>query len=395
MELPIFPVYRWVRRNLFRNPIDGLLTLAGLGLVLLLGVPLAQWIFAAAEWRVILANRHLLLVGPYPAEELWRVWAIFLLLLALAGLTLGVFSRWGRRSWSVAGLALFMILLAGGFDFYTGAKPWGPASALAAGWGLWVGGYLLARGFPMIAKGLIPGWGLFAVATLVLLSGFEGSAWLPAVSTNRWGGFLLTALLTAVGIVASFPLGVVLALGRRSRLPVIRWFCIGYIELVRGVPLITVLFMGQLLIPLFLPPEWVVDNLIRVMIAVTGFSAAYMAENVRGGLQSVPHGQIEAAQALGLGVTLITFTIVLPQALRNVIPAIVGQCIALFKDTSLVTIIGLIDFLSAGQASFAQAEFAGREAEVYLFIAAVYWLFSFTFSRFSVRLERRLGVGER
>ncbi len=395
MESTVLPVYRWVRRNLFRNPFDGLLTVAGLGLLLLLGVPLARWAFAAAEWQVIVANRHLLLVGPYPAGELWRVWAIFLLLLALGGLTLGIFSRWGRRSWSAAGLALIVIVLAGGMDLISGGRPGGPTPALVAGWGLLVGGYLLARSLPVIAKGLVPGWGLFAVATLVLLSGFEGSAWLPVVSTNRWGGFLLTALLTTVGIVASFPLGVALALGRRGRLPVIRWFCIGYIELVRGVPLISVLFMGQLLIPLFLPPEWVVDNLIRVMIAVAGFSAAYMAENVRGGLQSVPQGQIEAAQALGLGATLITFTIVLPQALRNVIPAIVGQCIALFKDTSLVAIIGLVDFLSAGQASFAQAEFAGREAEVYLFIAAVYWLFSFTFSRFSVRLERRLGVGER
>ena len=153
--------------------------------------------------------------------------------------------------------------------------------------------------------------------------------------------------------------------------------------------------MGQLVIPLFLPPGWAIDNLIRVMAAVVIFSSAYMAENVRGGLQSVPAGQLEAAKALGLGVTATTFLIVLPQALRNVIPAIVGQCIALFKDTSLVTIIGLIDFLSAGQASIAQAAFAGREAEVYAFVAAVYWMFSFTFSQASRRLERQLGVGER
>lgn len=378
--------WRWTRRHLLRTRLDALLTVGAGFAIAFVAVPLAGWVVSGADWGVIAANRHLLLVGSYPAEQVWRVWAVVWMLMAMSGISLGALTESARLGWKIVGAGAAALLL---------------LAVLSGAWEAALAGALLAAAYPLARRPgsagrlLIPGWGVFAVATLVLLGGFEGSGWLPAVGTQRWGGFLLTALLTAVGIVVSLPLGVALALGRRGRLPVIRWFCVGYIELIRGVPLITVLFMGQLVIPLFLPPGWAIDNLIRVMAAVIIFSSAYMAENVRGGLQSLPHGQLEAAQALGLGVTATTFLIVLPQALRNVIPAIVGQCIALFKDTSLVAIIGLIDFLSAGQASMAQAGFAGREAEVYAFVAAVYWLFSFTLSQASRRLEQRLGVGER
>jgi general L-amino acid transport system permease protein len=375
----------WARRNVFRGPGDVALTLGALMLIVFAGLPLLRWVFLEARWAVVGANLHLFLVGSYPPEALWRVWAVVWALLACVGLS-SARLRWTReaRRGALAGLFAVVVLAAL-------AESAGPLIAAAA----FAGGHALVRWRRPGARALLAVWAAYAALTLLLLGGIEDSAWLPAVPTQRWGGFLLTALITAVGILVSFPLGVALALGRRGNLPIIRGFCIAYIELIRGVPLITVLFMGQLLIPLFLPPGWAIDNLIRVMAAVIIFSSAYMAENVRGGLQAVPRGQIEAAQALGLNAVQTTFLVVLPQALRHVIPAIVGQCIALFKDTSLVTIIGLIDFLAAGQASFAQAEFAGREAEVYLFVAAVYWMFSFAFSHTSRRLEARLGVGER
>jgi general L-amino acid transport system permease protein len=205
--------------------------------------------------------------------------------------------------------------------------------------------------------------------------------------------------LTIVGIIASFPLGILLALGRRSKLPVVRLFCTIYIEVVRGVPLITFFFMGALMLPLFLPGEIRIDGLARAMVAVTLFSAAYLAENVRGGLQSIPRGQSEAAQALGLNYVQTTLLITLPQALRAVIPALVGQFISLFKDTSLVSIVGLLDLLGIAAAVRAQPQWLGIPGgvwrEVFFFVAFVYFVFSFTMSRVSLRIERNLGVGRR
>ncbi|NDJ60712.1 MAG: amino acid ABC transporter permease [Chloroflexi bacterium] len=210
---------------------------------------------------------------------------------------------------------------------------------------------------------------------------------MPVTDTRLWGGLLLTMLLTIVAITASFPLGVLLALGRRSSLPVVRWTCTAYIELLRGVPLITVLFMAQLLVPLVDPSLAEVDNVFRAMVGLTLFSAAYLAENVRGGLQSVPPGQVEAARAIGFNSVQVTWFILLPQALRAVIPALVGQFIALFKDTSLVALVGLNDLTGSAQAVIAQAEFIGRQTEVYIFISIVYFIFSYAMAVVSRRLE--------
>jgi general L-amino acid transport system permease protein len=202
-------------------------------------------------------------------------------------------------------------------------------------------------------------------------------------------------LLTIVGIVFSFPIGVLLALGRRSNLPVVRWFSIGYIELVRGVPLISILFMAQLMLPLFLPANMTVDRVLRAMVGITLFSAAYLAENVRGGLQAIPKGQFEAAFALGLGSAQTMIFIILPQALRLIIPILVGQFISLFKDTSLVSIVGLLDLVGIGKTVLAQPEFLGLQREVYAFISLLYWVLSYAMSYMSQRLEVSLGVGER
>jgi His/Glu/Gln/Arg/opine family amino acid ABC transporter permease subunit len=227
-------------------------------------------------------------------------------------------------------------------------------------------------------------------ATPVLMFGLIygiGVGPLPITDTRLWGGLMLTIMLTMVGIIASFPLGVALALGRRSSLPVVSAACTIYIEVVRGVPLITVLFMAQLLVPLVNPALAEVDNVFRAMIGIFLFSAAYLAENVRGGLQSVPPGQEEAAKALGMPGWQVTAFITLPQALRAVIPALVGQFISLFKDTSLVAIVGLIDLTGIAGSVVAQTEFLGLRREVFLFITLVYFVFSFAMAYVSRRIE--------
>ena len=253
-------------------------------------------------------------------------------------------------------------------------------------------------------------------------------AWLVAFSVAMfilgdvprllWGGLMLTLVLALVGIVASFPLGMLLAVGRASTFPVIRIFSVVYIEVIRGVPLITLLFMAQFILPLMIEPErnlsllgWEVsilgrsipltgyemDDVVRALAAITLFSAAYLAEIIRGGLQAVPRGQVEAAQALGMSTPRILALIVLPQAVRAVIPAIVGQFISLFKDTSLVAVAGLgvTDLLRVTRTVTAQQDFIGKQAEVLLFAALIYWVIAFSMSRASQHLERTLGVGER
>ncbi len=227
---------------------------------------------------------------------------------------------------------------------------------------------------------------LMIIPVIMFLLAYGGLG-LPITDTRRWGGLLLTIMLSMVGIIASFPLGVLLALGRRSTLPVVSTACTLYIEFVRGVPLITVLFMAQLLVPLVNPALAEVDNVFRAMVGITLFSAAYLAENVRGGLQAIPPGQEEAAKALGLAGWQVTLFITLPQALRLVIPALVGQFISLFKDTSLVAIVGLTDLTGIAQSAVAQTEFLGARREVYLFITIVYFGFCYIMAAISRRLE--------
>lgn len=222
-------------------------------------------------------------------------------------------------------------------------------------------------------------WALMPIVVYIVIAGTD---------PRNWGGLFLTFLLTTVGIVVSFPIGVLLALGRRADdLPVVKYFCIAVIELVRGVPLITVLFLASLALPLVNPALSDVPGAVRSMVAITIFSAAYLAENVRGGLQSISSGQTEAAKALGMNPPQVTFLITLPQALRAVIPALVGQCISLFKDTSLVAIVGLADLTRIADTIVAQAEYIGLRRETYLFISAVYFVFSFVMAYVSRKIE--------
>ena len=262
--------------------------------------------------------------------------------------------------------------------------------ALAVGWGL-------ARYTPMgtARRTAILGGSAFLLA-LVLLRGLPGVPGLQPVSVIYWGGLMLNLLLAVSGIMFSLPIGIALALGRRGQLPVVKLLCVAFIEIFRGVPLITLLFMSQVLVPLAFPENFPQDSLFRAAVVITLFSAAYMAENIRGGLQALHPGQVEAARALGLPSWQTTLLISLPQAIRNVIPAIVGQFISLFKDTSLVYIIGMLDVVAIGR-SFIQGntEFLDNALELFVFLALVFWVFTYSMSYVSRGIERNLGVGER
>lgn len=384
-------VLGWLRKNLFSTWYNTLLTIVTLWVIWVAGSGLVSWALTSARWDVITANARLFLIGPYPPDQVWRVWLIVVIVSVLFGLSGGVWGGTIRTfTMSLAGgyvtlaaLSLFVFPLGEGFVW------------LIANLVIVLAAYFLGRGHKAWQGWMIPLWLVAFVLTIVLLQGFAKNDWLPEVSTARWGGLLLTFMLSIVSIVVSFPLGVLLALGRRSRLPAVKTLCILYIELVRGVPLITILYMTQIMLPLFLPGEIRIDNVVRAMVGMTLFTAAYLAENVRGGLQAIPLGQIEAAQAVGLNNVLVTLFIVLPQALRMVIPAIVGLFIALFKDTTLVMIVGLLDLLGVGRSVLAQPEFMGLQIEVYIFIAAIFFIFSYAMSFASYRLEEALGVGKR
>ncbi len=351
-------VLGWVHHNLFATWPSTVLTLGALAVAAHIVWHTLDWALfsavftgsdgsacskpgAGACWPFVAAKLDQFLYGRYPAAELWRVKLTYAL--------------------GLAGLVPLMI----------------PATPHKK----WLATYLLLA-FPVIA--------------CVLLTG--GWLGLKPVPTDLWGGLLVTLVVACVGIAASFPLGILLALGRRSHLPIVRNVSIGYIELVRGIPLITMLFMASVMLPLFLPAGVTFDKLLRALVGVTLFSAAYLAEVIRGGLQAIPRGQAEAADALGLSYWQKMGLIILPQALKLTIPGIVNSFIALFKDTSLVLIIGLFDLLGIVQQGV-QADakwFAPQTAATgYVFAGLIFWAFCFGMSRYSAFLERRLSVGDR
>ena len=231
---------------------------------------------------------------------------------------------------------------------------------------------------------------IFPIIAYFLLAGGLG---LNSVSTKQWGGLLVTLVLGFTGIAIAFPLGIVLALGRRSKLPVISMVCTLFIEFIRGVPLITLLFFAMVMLPLFLPEGITLDGLVRCLIAVTLFQSAYMAEAIRGGLQAIPQGQHEAAQSVGLSYWQMNRKIILPQAIRITIPTIVNTSIGLFKDTTLVLIVGQLDLLGIGRAVLAAQTWMGLSIEVYVFVALVFIIFTFSMSRYSLYLEKKLKTG--
>ncbi|MBR9970940.1 amino acid ABC transporter permease [Magnetospirillum sulfuroxidans] len=344
----------WAKSNLFDSVPNAIMTLLAVLLLWEVVPPLLSWgVFNAtwfsadgtaaacrdgtgACWALMGEKNRLMLFGVYPYDQHWRpalATALVIAMLATSAL---------RRFW---------------------------VPALAYAW-----------------------LGVVLVVAWLMWGGILG---LRYVETPQWGGLPLTLGLALLGIVLAFPLSIVLALGRRSNLPAIRAVCTGYIELVRGVPLVSVLFMASVMFPLFLPEGVTIDKLLRALVGMTLFTAAYLAEAVRGGLQAIPRGQEEAADALGLPYWRKMRLIVLPQALRLVIPPIVNQFISCFKDTSLVTIVGLYDLLAATKASLADPDWRPFFVEGYIAAALVYWVFCFSMSRYSQWLERELATGTR
>ncbi|MDF2766607.1 MAG: amino acid transporter permease [Rhodospirillales bacterium] len=352
-------VIGWMRANLFSSPLNVLLTVLSVGILVYIIPPLIEWAFLDATWlgttrepcntaegadkegacwTIVNARFAQYMYGFYPADERWRVNLAFLLLFG----------------------SIFALLLDG------------------VPYKKWIAVFLFVI-YPFV------GFALF----------YGGMFGLEEVETRLWGGLMLTLIIATVGIVTSVPFGILLALGRRSDLPIIRMMCVTFIEFVRAVPLITVLFMSSVMLPLFLPVGVNFDKLMRAVVGFALFAAAYMAEVVRGGLQAIPRGQYEGAKALGLGYWKMMGLIVLPQALRIVIPGMVNTFIGLFKDTSLVLIIGLYDLLGIVQASTHDAQWRGLAKEAYAFAAATYFVFCFAMSRYSMYLERKLHTGHK
>jgi general L-amino acid transport system permease protein len=384
---------RWLRKNLFSSWFNTLLTVLSVLIIFFTLRGLFTWIFFQANWQPVVQNLRLYAVGTYPIEQIWRVWIIIYIVSLLMGVSAG---KWGGTVLTfgrVLGVAyLILALLPISFE----NLPISSRLLLSANLLFLVLGFIIGSR-PFIKAGwVLSSWGISFAITIVILGGFKNSAALPPVSSGLWGGLLLTFLLAVVGIVASFPIGVLLALGRQSKLPVVKALCILFIEIVRGVPLVTILFMTSILLPLFLPENLRIDRVLRAMLGMTLFAAAYMAENVRGGLQSIPNGQYEAAKAMGLNNAQTTVLIILPQALRVVIPAIVGQFIALFMDTTLAVIVGLLELLAVGSAILnSNPQWLFYDMEVYGFIAVVFWVFTFSMAYASRRVEEATGLGTR
>jgi general L-amino acid transport system permease protein len=417
----------WVRANLFSGPVNTLLTLTSVwGLYLTISA-FVEWawfdaVFEAnsrrecldksptgACWAGVRANWGRLIYGPYPLAERWRIDFAFLALIA-----------WMAPLWirAVTGKIAIAATIVCAYPFFAGYMFLGgareetmtvlfPASVLA-GLGVLVHSaccILAGRSLPELL--LRPfGDGITDKSRTRILAGIGVAAYalafaacwtfvLPEVKTDRWGGLFLTLVISGIGITSALPSGILLALGRRSTMPLIRILCVCYIELIRSVPLITILFMAKTMFPLFMPQHIVIDELVRAIVAVCLFAAAYMAEIVRGGLQALPKGQYEAAAAVGLNYWQTTLFIVMPQALKAMIPNIVSNFIGLFKDTTLVAIIGLKDLMLQVDSAGKDRDWLGLFREPYFAATAIYFFFCYCMSKYSLHLERKLSAGNR
>ncbi|MDN5842375.1 MAG: amino acid ABC transporter permease [Alcaligenaceae bacterium] len=344
-------VLGWMHERLFSSPLNAILTVLALWLLLLAVPALIEYLFVRPDfnattgaechasggycWAFIAEKHRLILFGIYPYDEQWRP---LLASVILVGVIVCSCIRWF----------------------------WKPFLGI-----MWV--------VALVLVGVLMWGGVFG---------------LTYVENSRWGGLPLTLILSTFGIAFAFPFGLLLALGRRSHMPAAKAVCVIYIELIRGVPLVSLLFMSSVMLPLFLPEGFSIDKLLRAQIAIILFAAAYVAETVRGGLQAMPKGQFEGAESIGLSYWQQMRKIILPQALKIVIPPLVGIFISLFKDTSLVVIIGIFDLTQAAKAAVSDAAWRGFSTESYLFIAVIYFIFCFSISRYSMSLERQLDQGQ-
>ncbi|MBY3036668.1 MULTISPECIES: amino acid ABC transporter permease [Rhizobium] len=355
----------WIRRNLLATPKDVILTILALALIAWAVPQLVNWLFIQAVWsgpdRTFCATT--LQGGIQPDGWSGACWAFI-----SAKYDQFIFGRYplGER-WRPAIVGILFILL------------------------------LVPMLIPSAPRKGLNAILLFAVLPIIAFWLLHGGFGLEVVETPLWGGLMVTLVLSFVGIAVSLPVGILLALGRRSRMPVIRMLCVTFIEVIRGVPLITVLFMASVMLPLFLPTGWNVDKLLRALIGVSIFTSAYMAEVIRGGLQAIPKGQFEGADSLGLGYWQKTRLIIMPQAIKLVIPSIVNTFIGTFKDTSLVTIIGMFDLLGIVKLNFSDANWASAVTPItgLIFAGFIFWLFCFGMSRYSGFMERHLDTGHK
>lgn len=390
----------WARENLFGSWLNGALTVvSAVAIAVGLWFSLA-WVFFTADWEVISELGGRFVIGQYNAETscpgqncFWRPQAGLLMTTALLGLFWGVTGSVSvkRAAFAVAGVSAAFAFLPYGLD----KMGWDVRLLLLANLPALGLGWAAARHTPLGTprRAVVLTLAAFFLTLLLLRGGFLG---LQPVVVERWGGLMLNILLATTGIVFSFPLGVALALGRRSNLPIVKLLCVAFIEVMRGMPLITLLFMSQVLVPLAFPENFPLNSVTRAAIVIVLFTSAYMAENVRGGLQALHPGQAQASRALGLAAWQTTLFISLPQAIRNVIPALANQFIALFKDTSLVYIIAMLDIVQIGRAFIqGNTEYLLHARELFIFIAVVFWVFTYAMSYFSKRLEAHLGVGRR
>ena len=395
-------VLGWVLANLFGNRFNGVLTiLVGVVAVVALWSGL-KWVFVDAEWGVIENVGGRFLIGNYNSDQVcpgnncfWRPQSSLLLVTTLLGIAWGMSGAGPVRRIAVlvAVLAALLPFLPYGFDSMgLDVRLLLAANLLTLGVG-WALGRYTPLGKPGRLMALTVG---AFVLSLTLIHGIPGVPGLNVVDTREWGGLQLNLILAVAGITLSLPIGIGLALGRRSHLPVPKTMCVMFIEVFRGVPLITLLFMSQHLVPLAFPDTFPRNSLFNAAVVITMFSSAYMAENVRGGLQALHPGQAEASRALGLPSWQTTLFISLPQAIRNVIPAIVGQFIGLFKDTSLVYIIGMLDLVEVGRTTvIGRPEYQANVQEMFVFLALVFWVFTFGMSYVSRKVEQHMGIGER
>ncbi len=338
----------WLKENLFSSKINSLLTIAALLLLWKTLPPLISWTILDATWSFSFTPDS---INTGATEKTGACWTF-------------IFVK-------------FRVLMVG---LYPQELLWRPILAFA----IFVGVCALTALRILQTRLLITLWFFLPLPLFFLINGGMG---LKIVDQSLWGGLMLSTGLAAVGIIMSIPLGILLALGRRSNMIVVKSLSIGIIESIRGVPLITILFMASVMLPIFLPQGMNINNLLRVQIGIILFSSAYIAEVVRGGLQAISQGQIEAASSLGLKNWTITCFIILPQALRHVIPSLIGRCVALFKDTSLVIIVGLLDFLGMIKASAQDPEWLGYDAEAYIFCPLTYSIICFSMSQYGKSIE--------
>jgi len=344
-------IIAWVRKNFLSSPFNIAFTVLGLAILYMIIPPFIKWAVLDANfvgnskvdcggngacWIFVKEKLNMFMFGFYPEKELWRPKIVIFTIVAIL-----VFFKFIKK------FNIFKLVLIALFPIYA---------------------YILLHG------------------------GYFG---LDTVQSNKWGGLLLTLVIASVGIILSFPIGILLALGRQSKLPIIKSLSIFYIELIRGVPLITVLFMASVVLPLFFPEGVDFDKLARALIGITFFEAAYVAENIRSGFQAIPKGQYEAADAIGLSYWQKMGLVILPQAIKVTIPNLVGTFISLFKDTSLVMIIGLFDLLAMVNVTANDRDWLGMETEGYVFVAFIFWIFTFSMSMFSKWLENRLNTSNK